>query len=140
MSASRVLLHVWIGCYLIFLLMCSSCSNRNPYLDEQEKLAAKFGVRIDDFHSPMAFPIGYYDMILKPGMEREEVHRAIQDYEKVLQCWELSEIYYYFSEDDMKAIRIKVVYDETGHFRFLEGEEPDSRTIRTGGCVPGLLK
>ena len=124
---------------IIIVWGCSSCTHRNPYLDEQERLADQLGVRIEDYPGPLLFPLGYYETILNPGMNLNEVHDAIRGYEKVFHCGIYSEIYYYFSEDDRKAIRFVIVYDEEGKYRFIEGEELDSRTIRLDGCVPGLI-
>lgn len=139
MKRKTLLMVIFAMVCMIIVWVCSSCINRNPYLNAQERLAEQLGVRIEDYTDPLLFPAGYYYTILKPGMNLNEVHNAIQGYEKVFHCGIYSEIYYYFSKDDSKAIRFVIVYDEEGKYRFIEGEEPDSRTIRLDGCVPGLI-
>ena len=67
-----------------------------------------------------------------------EVHKLVRGYTKVFQCPESFEVYYYYSDDDQKALRFEIWYDE-GKFSRIIGEDSDSRTIRIENCNPGRL-
>jgi hypothetical protein len=122
------------------LLMLVGCAS-NPYQQDQIKLAHEIGVKIEDFPSPKAFPVGYYFTILQPGMTLDEVHKTIQGYEVVKNCRNTTEIYYYFSTNDEKALRFEVFYGiDKFRFESLQGEDKNSKTIRTEGCLPGVIK
>jgi len=117
-----------IGCYV------------NPYQKQQQKLAEQLGVKISDYPYPVSFPESYFVSVLQPGMTPDEVHKVIQGYEKVLNCGNASEIYYYFSMSDDNALRFEVFYGiDKFKFEDLQGEDTNSRTIRTVGCTEGLV-
>jgi len=132
-----------------FLIVISIClllisgwwffANRNPFLSAQEKYAKQYGLKIDDYPYPLVFPAGYYETILKPGMSINQIHATIRGYASVYHCKQYSEIYYFFSKKEEKAIRFEVTYDERGNFKYLQGEEPDSPTIQLHGCTEGLI-
>lgn len=104
-------------------------------------LATQLGVRVEDYPYPSAFPEGYFYTVLKPGMTIYEVHQIVQGYEKVLHCEDVeTEIYYYFSSEDGKALRFAIVYDDQWRFWRLRGEDTNSRSIRTEGCEDGPIK
>lgn len=105
----------------------------------QQELAKELGVEIKDYPYPVSFPSGYFYAVLKPGMSVAEVHQIVKGYEKVVNCGNVSEIYYYFSAEVEQAKRFKIVYDNDGKFSRFEGEEDDSRTLQTDGCIPGLM-
>jgi hypothetical protein len=106
----------------------------------QQELARELGVEIKDYPYPVSFPSGYFYAVLKPGMSVTEVHQIVKGYEKVVNCGNVSEIYYYFSTEVEQAKRFKIVYDNNGKFLRFEGEEDDSRTLQTDGCIPGLIE
>lgn len=106
----------------------------------QRDLAKELGVEIPDYPYPVSFPSGYFYTVLKPGMSVSEVHQIVKGYEKVMNCRNVSEIYYYFSVELEQAKRFKIVYDNDGKFVRFEGEEDDSRTLDTNGCAPGLIE
>lgn len=106
----------------------------------QNQLAKELGVKIQDYPYPSSFPSGYFYTVLKPGMSISEVHEIVQGYEKVVQCDNLSEVYYYFSQKLEDAKRFELVYDDRGKYVRFEGEEDDSRTLQTFGCEPGLIQ
>jgi hypothetical protein len=106
----------------------------------QQELAKELGVEIKDYPYPVSFPSGYFYTVLKPGMSVAEVHQIVKGYEKVVNCGNVSEIYYYFSAEVEQAKRFKIVYDNDGKFLRFEGEEDDSRTLQTYGCIPGLIE
>lgn len=111
----------------------------SPREKVQEELAKELGVEILDYPYPSSFPSGYFYSVLKPGMSLSEVHNIVQGYEKVVNCRNVSEIYYYFSVELEQAKRFKLIYDGDGKFLRFEGEDNDSRTLRTDGCLPGLI-
>ena len=132
---------IYISSILIVILslFSSVLIGCNPHQSEQEKLAQKFGVEIEDFPDERYFPEGYFYTILKPGITSKEVHDFIQGYEKVLHCGGYREIYYYFSSDDAQSLRFEIIYDEQGKYKDIRSEDDDSRTIRTEGCELGLI-
>jgi len=105
----------------------------------QQQLAAQLGVEIDDYPYQSAFPDGYFYSALKPGMSIQEVHAIVRGYAKVLQCGDYAEIYYYYDTADTSAHRFRLFFDDDGNFEAFQGEDDDSRTIRTDGCAAGLL-
>ncbi len=115
-------------------------ANRNPFLSDQERYAEQYGLQIDDYPYPLVFPAGYFETILKPGMSKSQIHTTIKGYEMVYHCKQFSEIYYFFSNQEEKAIRFEVIYDERGNYAYFRGEEPDSQTIRLEGCTEGLIE
>jgi hypothetical protein len=146
-----VFLAVMIICGLAILY--ASSLHKNPFEEKQEDLANKLGIRIEDYSYETAFPLGYFSTSLKPDMTINEVHNIVQGYDKVLHCGEydkdaigtnkiyyFSEIYYYFSSDDLKALRFEIFYDRQGKFERLQSEDQDSRTIRSEGCETGLIE
>jgi hypothetical protein len=89
-------------------------STWNPYQTAQQKLAQQLGVRIEDYPYPIGFPSGYYYAVLKPSMGTAEVHTIIREYAAVYHCKQYSEIYYYYSQDEDRALRFEIFYDENG--------------------------
>jgi len=105
----------------------------------QENLAAELGVRIKDYPWETDFPEGYFFTILKPGMTIDEITALIKGYEKVYHCKTLSEIFYYFSSEETKALRFEVRFDDKGNYPTIIGEDPNSHTIFLDGCTPGWI-
>lgn len=128
---------ILIMAYLAINTVILNTQRRN----NQENLAKLLGVQIEDYPSPYSFPSGYFSTMLKQGASIESVHQLVQGYEIVLHCGRREEVYYYYSSqiDDPHIVRFKIVYDEQGYFRSLEGEDSNSRTIRTIGCEPGVI-
>jgi hypothetical protein len=119
----------------------ASCDtlNSSSYEKKREDLADKLGVEIQDYPDESMFPLGYFDVTLESGMTLNEIHEIVQGYEKVLHCRTYSEIYYYFSTEDDKALRFEITYDEQMRLRRYQEEEIDSRTITTNGCDNGQI-
>ena len=134
-----IILIMLVGLTGIVLLTASLWLNKNPNGKKQVELANRLGVRIEDYPYESAFPEGYFFTVLKPGMMSSDVHEIVYGYEKVLHCEKYSEIYYYYNIDDLKALRFEIIYDGAGRFMELRSEDDDSRTIRTEGCVLGLI-
>ena len=108
------ILLVFLSC--VFLTFLCLLSGNLQWRLRQEKLAQTLVVRIDDYPSPYSFPQGYYYSILKPGMMRDEVHQLVKGYVKVLNCHNVSEIYYFYDTSDEKATRFEIRYDDEGYF------------------------
>jgi hypothetical protein len=127
------------GIVVVMLLLTASCGS--SIAAKQQALASELGVQIGDYAAPQIFPVGYFRETLKSGTEMNVVHQDIRGYDKVLHCETggLREIYYYFSSDDQTAIRFQVDYGYDGKLLGVVSEDLNSRTIRTEGCVPGLL-
>jgi hypothetical protein len=106
---------------------------------EKEALAKMLQVKIEDYPYPAVFPLGYYASILEIGMSINEVHKNMKGYKRVFQC-KNNEVYYFYTEDDDTATRIRIIYDSNFNLKKLDGEEPDSRTIQIFGCTEGLLE
>lgn len=137
----RLWIKIFLGllsCILLTIL-CLVSGNLQMRI-QQEKLARTLEVRIDDYPYPFSFPSGYYYSVLKPGMTIKEVHQLIKSYEKVLNCHNVSEIYYFYDSSEEKAERFEIRYDDQKQFIEFKGEEKDSRSIQTIGCVEGLLE
>jgi hypothetical protein len=108
--------------------------------EKQHLLAKELGVKIEDYPPHEDFPVSYFLSKLTPGMNIEEVHSLIKGYQKVYYCEKSSEIYYFYSEVDNSALRMKIKYDSLLKYKSYETEDPDSRTIQLFGCLPGLIK
>lgn len=133
---------VFIGIALLVLLtsLCLFIGTRKQDLKEKD-LAKTLQVDLSSHKEYTGdFPSHYFYLTLKPGMTIGEVHQHVIGYQKVLQCSNRSEIYYYYTQEDDTARRFEILYDEEKRFKTLRGEENDSRTIQTFGCVEGTLK
>ena len=130
---------------VILLTVCSWPSIRermweNRVRPRQEELAKELGVRIEDYPHPIAFPIGYFDSVLKLGMTHDEVHKIVKGYTDVVNCFGSVELYDYFGPDDNLAIQIMVLYGKDGKFEELRVDTPDDRTLGADEtCSYGLL-
>ena len=98
-----------------------------------------FNVDMDNFPPEKYFPIGYFFTTLKRGISIEEVHAIVRGYEKVYHCGDGIEIYYYFSNSDVEALRFMILYDQNYQYIDLNGEDDDSITISLDGCQLGLI-
>ena len=127
--------------FLILLMILAGCYYSNPYQKQQEELAKKLGVSIEDYPNPLVFPEGYYYSILKKGMSLEEIHSIIVGYQAVFHCGDNLEVYYFFDTRDDKALRFMVfINHQDKTFKELQGEDTNSRTISLYGCEEGVLK
>ena len=107
---------------------------------QQEKLATALGVKIQDYPYEHDFPAGYFYNVLKPGMTLREVHAIVKGYKEVYHCFGFSELYYYFSGDEDKAVVFMLTYDNDGKFVDLRGNDPFSSSFGVGSeCSVGLL-
>jgi len=125
---------------LIFALGLAGC------ISQQEQLAQKLGVRLQDYPPESNFPYGYFSKTLQPGMKVNEVHQVMIGYEKVLNCVSgdfRAEIYYYYGKNFEglfpKTMRFEVFY-ANNRVKEIRGEDKNSHTIDTYGCAEGLLK
>lgn len=128
--------HVFIFLIAIFSLWRGT--NAALEFKKERDLAQRLGIDIDAYPHISRFPKSYFLIVLKPDMTRKEVHEIVKEYEQVLHCRRSSEIYYYYSKNDAKALRFKVVYDFDGRYVKLMGED-DSTMLVDEGCAPGLL-
>lgn len=138
--AITVLLSLVALAVLIMLASFVVRSRENALAKKQEELAVKLGVVIEDHPYGATFPEGYFYTILEPGMSIEAVHSLVKEYNQVFSCYGTDELYYYFTNDDQKALRFMIYYDKQRNFVRMYGEDDDSRTLSKSGCVPGLLK
>lgn len=122
-----------IGFMVLFVLNLSNCRS-----SQQEDLAKYLEIDTKRYPLDYGFPFGYFRSTLTPDMTITEVHKQIHGYTKVFQCLENREVYYYYSNDDQRALRFEVWYDE-GMFSDIIGEDTNSRTIRIDGCISGQL-
>lgn len=121
------------------ILFMPAVTKQNALTVKQEELALKLGIEIEDYPNKAAFPKGYFYTVLKPGMTIEEVHLKIIEYEQVFSCYGTDELYYYLSRNDEDALRFMIHYDNEGRFVRMYGEDDDSRTLSSRGCISGLL-
>jgi hypothetical protein len=126
---------------LILAILCSTLVRSSGYSSEQEILAQEIGIKIDDYPYPNQFPVGYFAFVLKEGMEINDVHEVIKGYTKVFKCSKaFAEVYYYFSDDDTKALRFSVHYDMNLRYIDITSEDSNSHTISLRGCTLGLFE
>ena len=135
----------WVSMLAILIAISLGLRLCNPDIEQdQQKLAERFGVRINDYFAPRVFPLGYFASQLRVGHSTiSDVHSVIREYTKVLKCDEFvakREIYYFFSAYDRVAVRLEVWYDESGKLEGLNSEDQNSRDINSDGCSPGLLE
>ena len=128
----------------LIALLLTSCIETYPreLREKQELMAQELGVKVNDYGPAIRFPWGYLRVRLIPGMSVKQVHQIIPNYEAVYRCETdsiPSEIYYFFSKDDDKALRIEVVYDEHKRYQFLRPEDKNSAKISVRNCEPGYL-
>ena len=130
---------------LIFIILLNvSCTDTRPrwLREKQELMAQELGVNIDDYGPAYNFPWRYLGGQLVSGMSTWEVHQIIPRHEAVFLCDIDSipnEIYYFFSDEDEKAVRIRIVYDEHRRYQFLDPEDRESHNISVQNCEPGYL-
>ena len=48
-------------------------------------------------------------------------------------------VYYFFDDRDTKALRFMIFYDKQSNFERIQGEDTDSKSIWTNGCIEGTL-
>ncbi|MGD8456672.1 MAG: hypothetical protein PVF83_09830 [Anaerolineales bacterium] len=123
---------------------------------KEEKLAMEFGVTKDELSRyRYIFPYYYFDEKLEPGMSIKEVHEIIKGYEVMYDCG-IDEIYYFYSTNQRRALRIMVSYGydnedvkevykegdgwvnwvETAdlHYLYIRGEDDDNWMLGVDGC------
>ena len=128
----------------LIALLLTSCIETYPreLREKQELMAQELGVKVNDYSPAIRFPWGYLRVRLIPGMSVKQVHQIIPKHEAVYRCKTdsvPSEIYYFFSKDDDKALRIEVVYDEHKRYQFLRPEDKNSARISVRNCESGYL-
>jgi len=133
-----------LSIFTLIALLLTSCIETYPreLREKQELMAQELGVKVNDYGPAIRFPWGYLRVRFIPGMSVKQVHQIIPKYEAVYRCKTdsiPSEIYYFFSKDDDKALRIEVVYDEHKHYQFLRPEDKNSAKISVRNCEPGYL-
>lgn len=105
---------------------------------EQAGLAEKLGENVENYFPAKSFPKNYFYSILQKGMTKADVHKIVVGYEAVFTCSQYSELYYYYSVNDSKALRFKIFYDSSGKYYKILGED-DSSKLYDEGCFPGRL-
>jgi hypothetical protein len=119
------------------LLLLAACGPTRS--QRQETLAEALGIRVEGQTYSAIFPLDYFRTRLHRGTSTiDEVHEEIRGYDKVVHCsvGGQREMYYYYSTEDNKALRIEVWYAGS-RLLDLNTEDDDSRTIQVEGCVPG---
>jgi len=129
--------HIVMALVLVFIL--AKGVNLAVENTRERELAQRLGIDRDAYPRKASFPSSYFYEKLKPGITtRKEVHEIVIEYELVLQCYEGSEVYYYYSKDDDETLRFEIWYDFDGKYSKILGEN-DSYRINTESCGPGLL-
>lgn len=113
----------------------------SPREKARQDLAKELGIQIENYPYPLAFPSGYFGIVLKQGMSISEVHKIVRGYKQVLHCGDGMEVYYFLTTDIKDTERFFIFYDEKGRYLRLQGEDSDSRRNIDGiRCIDGLLK
>lgn len=137
-SVTPFLIAACIGSLLVITVGCAG--DRTDRAATQKQVAIELGVDPQQVDQYKYFPLDYFMEALKPGMVRQEVHRIVRSYEKVFRCGQFTEVYYFYSASDSKALRMQIIYDEQGRYREIRGEDENSRTISVAGCQEGQLR
>jgi len=127
---------IWVG--ILVVILSSAVLENYALAQKQKKLATDLNVKIEDYSYPLVFPLGYFESKLRPGMTVVEVHSIMTHYEIVFNCNERSELYYFFTVDDDKAVRFRIRYEGDSYID-IQGEDDDSRRFSRDGCKVGLL-
>lgn len=131
---------------ILTIFLCVSCIETYPrwLRQQQASLAQELGVNMEDYGPAIRFPWGYLESQLTPGMSIREVHQLMPIHAAVYRCENntgtvFTEVYYFFSEDEDRAVRIEVIYLEDGKLRDIRPEDRNSRRLSVIGCDPGYL-
>jgi hypothetical protein len=103
---------------------------------EQAELAEHLGDDVEGYFPAPSFPKNYFYSTLKPGMTKATVHKIVVEYKAVFTCSKFSELYYYYSVNNSKAVRFKIIYDFDEKYYKIMGED-DSSNLYDDGCIPG---
>ena len=123
---------------LVVIVISTRCVNTVLENTRERDLAQRLGIDRDAYPNKAPFPTSYFYETLKSGITTiKEVHKIVTEYELVLQCYRGSEVYYYYSKEDDKALRFEIWYRD-GKYSKMSGED-DSYRINTESCGPGLL-
>jgi hypothetical protein len=117
------------------LLAFEPVTTANPFWPywSARQIAQDFRVN-HDYPQAYAFPVGYFRKVLKPGMSIDEVHEIVREYETVYACNSRNgEVYYFFSSDPARALRLEIIYDREMNFDSLGTEDVNQRTISVEG-------
>ena len=123
---------------IIFVLIVFSVLSELSLIGKNHErlvLGNELGVDYRDYPLEIYFPWKYYEEILAPGMKKSEVHQLIKGYEVLYDCGSTSEIYYFYSDDDTKALRIEILYDENNEFKEIWAEDLNSETYKVDNCI-----
>jgi hypothetical protein len=136
-------LFISIGLVIVIslLLYVRNIFQEKEHKEKQAILAATMNVSLADDPN---LPDDYFPKVLKPGMTLEEAHEILVGYEKVSYDYEPNslayyEIYCYFDADTDRADRIMIMYDRDFSIEKIEQEDPQSKTLTTGGWPEGQL-
>jgi hypothetical protein len=136
-----ILLIVSICIASVWIWIWSEWAEQKRILKAQESLALEMGVKVEDYPAPSGFPVGYYYSVLEPGMTLAEVHEMVIGYEQVYHCDRSYEIYYFYSTDELIAIRFMLSFDDDGKYHYFFSEDENSRERWwTDGCELGLIE
>jgi hypothetical protein len=130
-----------VGLLIVISLLLTFITPKIIYRIKEENLAKELGIANEDYlNKYVKFPYGYYKSIIPIGTPIETVHNTIIGYEKVYHCYNISEVYYFFSENDDKAQRMEIIYDQVMYVKDIRSEDSNSRTIAVSFCEEGIIK
>jgi hypothetical protein len=139
----------FLAVVVLLVILIGVSEYKSKYLPtiQRNNMAKELGIKsIDEYPPPINFPYGYFESLLKPGMSLEEVHKIVRGYKRVLTCnknkkiYYFEEIYYFYSIDDEKALRMRILYDPEKRFKEIRVEDLNSRTYSVTGCDEGELQ
>jgi hypothetical protein len=130
-----------VGLLIVISLLLTFITPKIIYRIKEENLAKELGIANEDYlNKYVKFPYGYYKAIIPIGTSIEVVHNKIIGYEKVYYCYRTREVYYFFSENDERAQRFEVIYNELMDVKDIRSEDSNSRSIAVFYCEEGLIK
>ncbi|MDZ7844618.1 MAG: hypothetical protein U5K99_07450 [Anaerolineales bacterium] len=143
MNAKRIvaILVICFSCIsiTIYFFIIKPITIRKHIEGRRDELIETLGVNIEE-DDRKGFPVNYFYEQLEPGMTINEVHEIVVGYDAVYRCHEdyKDELYYYFGDEEGKAIRFMIFYDPEGYYYDFISEDPNSLVFGVGECIEGL--
>ena len=108
----------------------------NELTIKQSELADILNVDLNGY-SNYIFPSDYYSEILYLGINKDEAHSLIKGYLKscISGRRDNFEVYYFFFDDEYKAIKFELFFNDNGELHKFIAEEPGEPTIIGTNCV-----